>query len=136
MEIIPGTYSVTASAVHFNSSTSSGIVVSAGDTTVLDFALNSPALLADTSAIDTSFVQGHLITVTRRLENTGSGPLDFSVRMNTQGPLLPKSGRGDNNDDLPGLTDFGDEVFIFDPQTQTNDDGCVGVEFDGRNFWV
>ncbi len=143
MELLPGTYAVTASARYFNSATSGGITIAAGDTTALDFVLTSPTIEIDTSAIDTSVTHGRYITLTRRLTNTGDGPLDYNIRVNLQrrDRLLDKYGKipshdSDSADDPPSLADFGDEVLSFDPQTPTGDDGCVGVEFDGRYFWV
>jgi hypothetical protein len=142
MEIIPGTYAVTASAPYHNSITSSGIIVYASDTTTLDFALTTPDLEVDTAAIDTSLRQEQVIEITRHISNNGSGPLNFNIRINNE-RVIPKRGRGklnsngsNNSDDAPQIADFGDELFIFDPQTSTQDDGCVGVEFDGKYFWV
>ncbi len=142
LEIIPGTYSVTASAPYHNTLTSSGIVVYASDTTSLDFALTAPRIAVDTAAIDTSLRQEQTIDFTRQITNNGSGPLDFNIRINSEN-IIPKNGRGkldangrDNPDNPPQIADFGDESFIFDPQTPTQDDGCVGVEFDGKYFWV
>jgi hypothetical protein len=34
------------------------------------------------------------------------------------------------------LMDPGDIIFSFSPETPTGDNGCLGVEFDGTNFWV
>ena len=34
------------------------------------------------------------------------------------------------------LSDPGDIIFSFSPETPTGDNGCLGVEFDGTYFWV
>ena len=34
------------------------------------------------------------------------------------------------------LSDPGDLLFTYDVQTPTGDNQCLGVEFDGTNFWV
>jgi hypothetical protein len=142
LEIIPGTYSVTSSAPHYNTITASGVAVTAGDTTTINFVMPAPDIDVNAAAIDTSLRQERLISINRTLTNNGNGPLDFNIRLNSEGGTPKRefrksnSNSGNISNDLPTLTDFGDEVFIFDPQTPTADDGCVGVEFDGVHFWV
>jgi hypothetical protein len=141
MELLPGTYAVTASARYYNPATLSGIGVAAGETSMVNFVLTSPTLTVDTSSIDTSVIHGRFITFNRQLTNAGNGPLDYNVRvaLRRNDRLLDrfeKIGSSNPADEPPRPADFGDEVLTFDPQTPSGDDGCVGVEFDGRYFWV
>jgi hypothetical protein len=143
LELLPGIYAVTASAPYYNRATSGGIRIAAGDTATLDFILTSPALEINADPIDTSVVEGRYITLERQLTNTGNGPLDYNIRVSLQRGIRFIDNHGKiqsyapgSADDPPIITDFGDEVLTFDPQTPTGDDGCVGVEFDGRYFWV
>ncbi len=158
LQLFPGSYDVTASALYHSDMTLNGVAVTEGDTTIQNFELTAPAMRVDTAAVDTSLDLGQTATFTRTITNTGTGPLDFNVSVNLNGGLRlanvhvdinsPQGSQIHNNSataDLapnhepgtpPAILDFGDEVFFFDPQTPANDAGCLGVEFDGDNFWV
>jgi hypothetical protein len=161
LQLFPGSYNVTASALYHNDLTINGVVVIEGDTTLQNFELTAPAMHVDTTRIDTSMSLGHTAAFTRTINNTGTGPLNFNVSVNLNGGLRAANVHIDlnspqgsqshvNNSDLPSadiapsrepgdppsILDFGDEVFFFDPQTPPNDVACLGVEFDGTYFWV
>jgi hypothetical protein len=162
IELIPGIYSVTASADFHESVTVSGIEVVEGETTVQDFALSAPGIEVDTMPIDTSMAVGSTSEYTRSITNTGNADLRFNVTVRGGDRRLRgliDTGRGTRADDarqatddagnplnesarssfgdVPGMTlDFGDEVFSFDPETESGDSRCVGIEFDGQYFWV
>jgi len=156
LELFPGSYNLTAIAQYHNDLTVNGVAVVEGDTTTQNFALTGPVIQVNTTAIDTTIVQGTTGVFTRSITNTGNGPLDFSVSVSMGGRVLtsgvnvqitPASTR-DNDSRFteiapnfqPGnphsILDFGDEVMTFDPQTPTNDEACLGMEFDGTYFWV
>jgi hypothetical protein len=136
---LPGAYLATASAEHYTSVALDSVVVAAGDTNTLDFALRAPEMTIDNSAVDTSFVQGHTISFVRSITNNGTGPLDYNIKI-SYGDSLTKSSRSHfgirGEGSAPQLLNFSDELFVFDPQTTTGDINCLGVDFDGVNFWV
>jgi hypothetical protein len=162
LQLYPSTYSVTASAEFHNDLTINGVVVVEGDTTVQNFALTAPVISVNTTAIDTSVRVGGTATFIRSISNTGNGPLDFNVSVSLGGRILtsgvkvkadysnPAPIRLAKNDHStladkapahgngfgPLILDFADSVFYFDPQTPTGDEACLGIEFDGSNFWV
>ncbi len=122
IELLPGSYTVSAEAEYYNPFSIENVIIIPGDTNSLGLALASPAIAIDTSAIDTTIAPEQSTVVTRQLSNPGGGPLEFRLRIESGGRQMP--------------LEFGDELFIFDPQTPTSDESCVGVEFDGHNFWV
>jgi len=161
LELIPGTYSVTASAAYYNSQTVGGIEVIEGDTTIQDFALTAPVIQVDTTPITAAVAIGDTAVFTRNVANTGNGDLEFTISisigdrvMNIE-PIIRPAGndtkivrRGElplsntaeyspayTLGDPPAILDFGDEVFRFDPETPTGDVRILGVEFDGVYFW-
>lgn len=85
-EIAPGTYSVTASAAGYNSSTAAGVTVTSGTTTTRDFSLaNAPAsgCFADTTQTDFKAGTGTSVDLTAspgdvQLANSGAAALDQS----------------------------------------------------------
>ncbi|UCE67632.1 MAG: carboxypeptidase regulatory-like domain-containing protein [Candidatus Zixiibacteriota bacterium] len=162
LELIPGTYSVTASAEYHNPITIDDIVVIESETTTVDFALPTPLINVDTSPIQLQVDSGEVIMVTRNVANIGDGELEFDVEVG-MGPitLSVRPGSGirsfseriatsreklmDTRNEcsptftpgyLPTILDFGDEMFMFDPEGSTSDPRCLGVEFDGTYFWV
>ena len=162
LELIPGVYSVTASAIYHNSMTVNGIEVFAGQTIIQDFVLPAPVIQIDTTPIDTNIAVGQTVDFVRNLANVGNGDLSFDVVIRMGGRILkekpeinlrrtgeivrcaeiepayalneyaPAHGIGDP----PTVLDFGDEVFTFETESQTGDPRCLGVEFDGQYFWV
>ncbi|OGC90292.1 MAG: hypothetical protein A2W25_05980 [candidate division Zixibacteria bacterium RBG_16_53_22] len=143
LELLPGLSSLAASADYHNLLTADSIDIVVGETTYFDFYLPAPVIQVDTAPIDTTVLEGRIVTLTRRINNIGNGPLTFELRVDYLPRLLStipgsteKSVREIQPNEILEPLDFGDEVFVFDPQTPTGDIGCVGVEFDGRNFWV
>ena len=143
LELLPGLNSLTAMANYHNPVMADSIDIAASETTYFDFYLPAPAIQVDSAPIDTSVLEGRTVTFTRRIDNIGSGPLTFQVQVDyLPGMLSPGPGSTDKSiepfrpHEILKPLDFGDEVFVFDPQTPTGDIGCVGVEFDGQNFWV
>ena len=143
LELVPGRYAVVATAQFHNSVTVEDVIISSGDTVMQNFSLPSPSIQVDTAAIDTSVMQGQVISIIRQIANAGTGALDFEVEVH-QREMPIQAGRdsysavltGKLDDSSPELLDFGDELFTFDPQTPTGDISCVGVEFDGNYFWI
>ncbi len=160
LELIAGTYAVTASAMYYNPQTVGGVVVIEEDTTTQDFALTAPGIQVDTTPITANVAIGDTMSFIRNVANIGNGDLDFSISisigdlvMNVQPeirPFEPASILRDvekyssNTDysptykpgNLPTILDFGDEVFRFDPETPTGDIRILGIEFDGVYFWL
>jgi hypothetical protein len=162
LELFAGVYAVTATAQYHNAVTVEGVEVVEGDTTILDFALPAPSIEVDTTPIETSVAQGETAEFTRNMANTGNGDLVFDVaislgerRLNAKSKTIIRPGKRSvlraqdllssahgeyspisSPGDPPGILDFGDEVFVFDPQTPSNDIACLGIEFDGTCFWV
>ena len=162
LELIPGIYSVTASAIYHNSVTVYGIEVLEGQMTIQDFALPAPVIQIDTDPIDTNFAVGQTVEFIRNLANVGNGELRFNAVIRSGNRLLkvepeiglrrarglvqreeiesayalneyaPAAGFGDP----PTALDFGDEIFTFETESWTGDARCLGVEFDGQYFWV
>jgi hypothetical protein len=122
IKTIPGLHSLLASAPYHSPLAVDSVIVIQRDTTVEDLSLGAPVININTDPIDTSMDLGQTLIFSRNIANTGDGALNFNVRVDYGAPLR--------------LFDFGDELFTFDPQTPTGDDQCVGVEFDGSNFWV
>jgi hypothetical protein len=162
LELIPGTYSVTASAMYYNTQTVNGVEVLEADTTDQDFALTAPVIQVDTTPIIAAVSVGDTAVFTRNVANTGNGDLQFTVsisigdRIMSVSPeirpagndirlfrngILPLSNTAEYSPsytpgDPPTILDFGDEVFRFDPETQTGDIRILGIEFDGVYFWI
>ncbi|MEE9553540.1 MAG: carboxypeptidase regulatory-like domain-containing protein [candidate division Zixibacteria bacterium] len=162
LELFPNTYSVTASAPYHSSITVDDIEVVAGESVTLDFELPAPAIQVDTTPIETALSPGDIIEFSRNVANTGSGDLNFNIalsfgdrRLRVEPEVKPKYNAKTTSrsmEDLestdteyspfispgnpPTALDFGDELYVFDPQAQANDIGCLGVEFDGSYFWV
>ena len=162
LDLFPSINSVTASEQYHASVTVNGIEVVAGETTMVDFALPAPSIQVDTTPIEISLSPGETAEFTRNMANSGSGDLNFNIALSfgdrrlrvdpdfeikfnrealergieelssAQTEFAPISNPGNP----PTTLDFGDEVFVFDPQTPANDVACLGVEFDGAYFWV
>ena len=155
LELIPGTFSVTASAQYHNSLTIDDIVVVEGETTTVDFALTTPLINVDTSPVELEVDSGEVVTVTRNVANVGDGELEFNVEVvigdftltvnqnrgeriaNTVDPngaadVAPYSYSGG---DPPIIADFQDSVFALD-LAFLGDTQLLGMEFDGTYFWV
>ncbi|MEE8417165.1 MAG: carboxypeptidase regulatory-like domain-containing protein, partial [candidate division Zixibacteria bacterium] len=162
LELIPGIYSVTASAIYHNSVTVHGVEVFEDQITIQDFDLPAPVIQIDTTPIDTIVAVGQTVEFIRNLANVGNGDLSFNAVIRTGNRLLrseaeiglrrkretvrrveidpayelneraPAHGFGDP----PTVLDFADEVFTFETESQTGDPRCLGVEFDGQYFWV
>jgi|GEM_PF-1223808 hypothetical protein len=152
----PGTYPVTATAAFHNPATANVTVVEE-DTVTQNFALTAPMISVDVTPINDTLLVGNSRNHVRTINNTGNGPLDFSVSISYSRLLRPgniiksrtpgfdlllrdseitEASETRQNIDPPVTDDFGDEVFTFDPQTPTGDEACLGIEFDGRYFWV
>lgn len=162
LQLFPGIYSLTATAQYHSPVTIGGVEVVEEDTTTQDFALPAPVIQVDTTPIETTLSPGQTAEFSRNVANIGSGDLNFNIgisfgdrRLRREPKFeLKNSGRVTERrpDDLastvtdyarisspgnpPTILDFGDEVYVFDPQTPTGDEGCLGVEFDGTYFWV
>jgi hypothetical protein len=162
-ELFPLTYSATATAEYHNPVTIDDIVVVENETTIVDFALPTPLINVNTLVINLQVDSGEVITVPRNVANVGDGELEFNVEI-AIGPITatirrPGTGLGsmpetilrsreqlmDTRNEysptytvgqLPTILDFGDEVFMFDPEGPTGDQRCLGIEFDGTSFWV
>ncbi|UCC79073.1 MAG: carboxypeptidase regulatory-like domain-containing protein [Candidatus Zixiibacteriota bacterium] len=158
LELIAGTYSVTASATYYNPRTVNGIEVIEGGTTYRNFSLTAPSIQADTTPIAASVSWGDTALFTRNIANTGNGNLEFTVSisigdrvMNVQPEIRPAKNPAENLNrplsnkaeyspayipgDPPVVLDFGDELFRFDAETPSGDERILGVEFDGMYFW-
>lgn len=161
IQLVPGIYAVTASADFHDPVTVTGIEVVEGQTTVQDFALPAPAIQVDTTPVDTVMAVGGAAEFRRSITNSGNADLRFSITFSEGGrrldvgkqDVLAAKGQVERAvDDLgrplnecadsnmpsdPGMIlDFGDEIFSFDPESQSGDTRCLGVEFDGQYFWV
>jgi hypothetical protein len=144
LELLPGSNSISAGASYHNTIMVDSVVIIEGDTTNLDIYLPAPAIILDTTPMDTFVVQGRQATFTRQIGNTGNGPLEFDVSVEYLPMASVSHDSRKGQERLDGgsekgyfeTLDFGDEVFTFDPQGPTGDQTCVGVEFDGDNFWV
>jgi len=158
LELIPGTYAVTASALYYNTQIDPDVLVIGGSTTPLDFALTAPAIQLDTSPITGSVNVGDTAVFTRNIANIGNGNLEFTVSigigdrvMNVRPKIRFANTKlkrdigliSENSDfspsytpgDPPVILDFGDEVFRFDVETPTSDTRILGIEYDGTHFW-
>ena len=155
LELIPGTFSVTASAQYHTPVTIDNVVVVESETTTVDIALPTPMIDADTSQIQMQVDSGQVVTVTRNIANTGDGDLDYDVQitigefaysMNQPGGEITvnnvdPAGNTDiapftySGPELPVITDFQDSVFALD-LAFLNDTQLLGIEFDGTYFWI
>lgn len=163
-ELFPSVYSATASAEYHDSVAIDSIVITPDDTTIQDFILPTPLIYIDTSSIQLNVDTGDVVMVTRNLSNIGDGVLRFIAEIDVGESILsvrqhngvsnlnrntadekghPRFNKGNlthsqnrNLGDLPVILNFGDVVFVFDPETPTGDPRCLGVEFDGSHFWV
>jgi len=161
ISLFPGTYLVSASAQFYSPDSIDGLEITENDTIVQNFALSAPGIQVDTTPIEANIFEGETLEFFRTISNPGQGILEYSISVepagrrlrispNNKTARLPISNRpGSLVDDEctelvstvsdldpPMALDFGDEVFGFDPETQAGDRGCLGVEFDGRYFWV
>jgi hypothetical protein len=170
IEITPGTYDVFCEADYYSPDSAMSQVVARDATTTVNFVLTSPIATINTDSViyepGTIADEGDTLRFSRNLSNTGSAPLDYSVRINYVSPTgtmlavpevsivkkatkvlrAPDEKSVDNSAEhspylsnepnAPLITDFGDTVFWFDPQTPVSETQCLGVEFDGIYFWV
>ena len=160
-ELIPGSYSLTASALYHNDLNVPNVVVIETDTTTQNFALTAPILQVNTAPIDTFLLVGQTATFNRSVTNAGNGPLNYTVsvsfgdRILSSGVTVETRERATpvaidealqstiteyaptyNPNVPPTILEFGDELFTFDPQTAPADEACLGVEFAANSFWV
>ena len=161
-ELYPDTYSASATAEYHNPLTVDDILIVENETTIVNFALPTPMIQVNTALINVQADSGDVITIPRTIENVGDGQLQFSVSLgigDTTLSISPEIRPSDQNistprnQDLPlgntaeysptftpgnppTVLDFGDEVFRFDPETQSGDSRILGIEFDGSYFWM
>jgi hypothetical protein len=132
LELLPGISRISAVAPYHNQVSIDTILVVPADTITLDFDLPAPVVQIDPSPLDTFVVQGRQAIFRRQLSNIGNGPLEFELHVEN----IPQSLMLGGPDQVFTSLNFGDEIFTFDPQIPTGDQTCVGVEFDGRHFWI
>jgi hypothetical protein len=165
MEVPAATMDITATAQYYNPMTIYDVEVLEEETTYVNIALLHPEIDVDDSPIEVFVYPGDSATYTLPIGNIGNGPLDFTVRAELAPPASGSNSDGGVNkaveieleppssaantaggvsdaaadaggSGFPVVDDFGDEIFTFDPQEPTGDNGCLGIEFDGIYFWV
>ncbi len=117
MDVLDGTYDVTASAFGYNSATAPGIVVTAPDTVTVDFELTYPLISVWPTSFSVTLPPDTSLDTTLFIYNTGNGPLDFSINVITTG-----DGKA-----------FGDSIFGFPINESVY---AVGCEYAQDEFFV
>ena len=81
MEIFPDTYDMTVTAPGFNQFDTTGIVVLAGQTIQVNFALLHPEIVVEPASFDVELPVDTTYDATMTISNTGNGPLDFTISL-------------------------------------------------------
>lgn len=79
MDVLAGTYDVTASASGYNPATVPSVVVVLDDTVTVDFDLTYPLISVDPISFYVTLVPDIIKDTTLWIYNTGNGPLDFDI---------------------------------------------------------
>ncbi len=83
IQLLDGTWDVTASAFGYNDSTVTGVVLNPGDTVTVDFALTKPEIIVWPTSFFVSLPQDDSLDTTLYIYNPGTGPLDFDIEIVT-----------------------------------------------------
>jgi hypothetical protein len=81
ISVPPGTYSMTASAPSFNSSTATGVLVTGGVTTYQNFTLHRPAIAVTPNPFNVTVNPNELYTENMTITNGGDGILDWTANV-------------------------------------------------------
>jgi hypothetical protein len=164
LALYPGTYDVTATALHHNTVSHSATIVE-DETTTVNFALTTPQINVDASPINAQLRLGQIQNFVRNISNPGDGALEYRIDLSYDRlrvhPVRPpsfsnepviardnsaKTNQPDNaktfkaNDSyVPQhslITEAGDEMFYFDAQAATSDNQLLGAVFANGHFWV
>ena len=91
LDLIEGTYALTARADYHSSLTIPQVILTANDTLHVDMALHAPLMQLDDQPIAVEIVHGESLSVIREIENIGDEALIFNIGANFDGArrLLP-----------------------------------------------
>jgi hypothetical protein len=84
-QILGGTYDVAAEAMGFNSFSTTGIVITGGQTTTLPIALTAPVMTINPASLTVNILPGTTTDQTIVVSNTGNGSLDWNSTLVTNG---------------------------------------------------
>ena len=84
-QILGGTYNVTAEAMGYNPFSTTGVVITGGQTTTLPIALTAPTMTITPASLDVTVPAGQTTTSTITIANTGNGSLDWTSTLVTNG---------------------------------------------------
>ncbi len=79
IDVLAGTYDVTASAFGYNPATTPSVVVVLDDTVTVDFDLTYPLISVDPTSFYVTLAPDIIKDTTLWIYNTGNGPLDFDI---------------------------------------------------------
>lgn len=79
IEVIEGTYAITASALYHSPLTIPQVIITADDTLDVDLALHAPLMQLDDQPIDVAIRHGDTLSILRQIENIGDEDLIFNI---------------------------------------------------------
>jgi subtilisin family serine protease len=85
LKLLPGTYAVGASMTPYVAAETTGVTVTTGMDTVVDFALAAPVAVVTPTTLSESVDFAEVATPTLTIENTGSAPLTWELRERDRG---------------------------------------------------
>ena len=84
-QILGGTYTVSAEATGYNPFSTTGVVITGGQTTTLSIALTAPIMVINPTSLTVNVLPGATIDQTITVNNTGNGDLDWTSTLVTNG---------------------------------------------------
>ena len=117
-----GTYDMEVSADGYNEATATGVVVSVGSTTTQNFDLTYPEIAVSPMAHSVTLVQPDTTTRTVTINNTGTGPLDFSIGFS-------------NFAEAKGGKALWDTLAVYPIETLLADNMMLGCEYLNGSLW-
>ena len=162
IEVPDAAHDMRVEAYGYTTLDTTGIVVTGPGTTTADFALGHPDISIYPAGFRVGLLPDHVVSTCLWIYNTGNGRLDFNIEVWTGGMLRasspavkvssakssgpaceatdvsPSVDRTRPDQEPPGgwSEAFGDSIWGLDCEAPTDDNQCLGVEFDGDYFYI
>ncbi|MFH0765273.1 MAG: carboxypeptidase regulatory-like domain-containing protein, partial [Calditrichota bacterium] len=130
-------YSFTASKLFYNDSTLADIVIVAGDTTPVNFALRHPEFTLNRDSVAVATLEAAQVHTNVLLTNRGNGPLFYTSRFTSldQNRIFSLAVDGDNPHS-DGVDELWDPLLWWPAGDLVNDNLIQGVAFTGEEWIV
>ncbi|MDP8207750.1 MAG: C25 family cysteine peptidase [Candidatus Electryonea clarkiae] len=138
--VLPQEYDdLTIRKIGFNEAVAPAFQVANEETTRVDITMTHPQIHFPEEDITETLYLDDETTIPFVVENTGNGIFDFTVEIDSIGPVEDSALAGGNrkgNNSSSELDDPWDEYFQFDLNPDPHETRNRGVIFDGEYFWV